>query len=50
MKRENPVELVEKAVHGMFPHTKLGDKMRKYLYIYEGSKHPHTAQEPMYLK
>jgi len=47
MKRENPVELVEKAVHGMLPHTKLGDKMRKYLYAYEGSKHPHTAQEPM---
>ena len=47
MKRENPIELVEKAVRGMLPHTKLGDKMRKYLYAYEGSKHPHIAQKPM---
>ena len=28
MKRENPVELVEKTVHGMLPYTILGDKMR----------------------
>jgi len=28
MKRKTPVELVEKEVHGMFPHSKLGDKMR----------------------
>ena len=45
MKRENPIELVEKAVHGMLPYTKLGDKMRKHLYVYEGSEHPHTAQK-----
>lgn len=50
MKRENPVELVEKAVHGMLPHTKLGDKMRKHLYVYEGSEHPHAAQQPQELK
>ena len=50
MKRENPIELVEKAVHCILPHTKLGDKMRKYLYIYEGSEHPHTAQKSMELK
>ena len=50
MKRENPVELVEKAVHDMLTYTKLGDKMRKYLYVYEGSEHPHTAQKPMELK
>ena len=50
MKRENPVELVEKAVHGMLPYIKLGDKMRKHLYVYEGSEHPHTVQKPMELK
>ena len=50
MKRENPVELVEKAVHDMLIYTKLGDKMRKYLYVYEGSEHPHTAQKSMELK
>ena len=50
MKREHPVELVEKAVHGMLPHNKLGDKMRKHLYVYEGAEHPHTAQKPIELK
>jgi len=29
----------------MLTYTKLGDKMRKYLYVYEGSEHPHTAQK-----
>ena len=50
MKREYPVELVEKAVHGMLPHNKLGDKMRKHLYVYEGAEHPHAAQKPIELK
>ena len=36
MKREYPVELVEKAIKGMLPHGKLGDKMRGHLYVYEG--------------
>ena len=50
MKRENPVELVEKAVQGMLPHNKLGDKMRTHLYVYEGAEHPHAAQKPIELK
>ena len=50
MKRENPVELVEGAIQGMLPHNKLGDKMRKHLYVYEGAEHPHTAQKPIELK
>lgn len=50
MKRENPALLVEKAVHGMLPHNKLGDQMRKHLYVYEGSEHPHAAQKPVVLK
>jgi len=50
MKRENPVELVEKAVKGMLPHGKLGDKMRAHLFVYEGSEHPHAAQKPVELK
>ena len=49
MKREYPVELVEKAIKGMLPHGKLGDKMRGHLYVYEGAEHPHTAQKPMEL-
>ena len=50
MKREHPVELVEAAIKGMLPHNKLGDKMRKHLYVYEGADHPHTAQKPIELK
>ena len=50
MKREYPVELVEKAIKGMLPHGKLGDKMRGHLYVYEGAEHPHSAQKPMELK
>ena len=29
---------------------KLGDKMRRHLFVYEGSEHPHTAQKPVELK
>ena len=50
MKREYPVELVEKAVQGMLPHNKLGDRMRTHLYVYEGAEHPHAAQKPIELK
>ena len=50
MKRNYPTELVEKAIKGMLPHTKLGDEMRRHLYVYEGSEHPHAAQKPMELK
>ena len=50
MKREYPVELVKKAVKGMLPHNKLGDEMRRHLYVYEGAEHPHAAQKPIELK
>ena len=50
MKRDYPVELVEKAVKGMLPHNKLGDKMRTHLFVYEGDEHPHAAQKPIELK
>ena len=50
MKRENPVLLVEKAVQGMLPHNKLGNKIRTHLFVYEGDEHPHAAQKPIELK
>ena len=50
MKRENPAELVEHSIKGMLPHGKLGDEMRKHLFVYEGAEHPHTAQKPIELK
>ncbi len=42
-----PTRMVELAVFGMLPHTKLGDQMRKQLYVYAGAEHPHAAQKPV---
>jgi large subunit ribosomal protein L13 len=42
----NPGKLVEEAVHGMLPKTKLGRAMRKKLWVYRGAEHPHQAQQP----
>ena len=46
MKEQYPVEMVERAVVGMLPHTRLGRQMAKKLFVYTGSEHPHTAQKP----
>ena len=41
-----PTKMVEKAVYGMLPHTKLGDQMRDLLFVYADGNHPHQAQKP----
>jgi len=43
---KNPGRLVEEAVSGMLPKTKLGRAMRKKLRVYRGADHPHQAQQP----
>ena len=50
MKDKYTVEWVEKSIHGMLPHNKLGDVQRKHLFVYKGSEHPHAAQKPVELK
>ena len=45
-----PTRMVEEAVFGMLPHTKLGDQMRKQLYVYASAEHPHAAQKPVEFK
>ena len=50
MLENTPEKLVEKAVWGMMPKTKLGKAMFKKLKVYAGSEHPHTAQNPVALK
>lgn len=50
MRKSYTVEWVERAVHGMLPHTRLGNKQRKHLFVYKGAEHPHAAQKPMELK
>lgn len=43
---ERPVRMVEEAIRGMLPKTKLGDQMYRKLKVYAGDKHPHSAQKP----
>ncbi len=46
MKKDYPVEMVERAVKGMLPKNTLGRDMFRNLYVYEGSEHKHEAQKP----
>jgi large subunit ribosomal protein L13 len=46
---KNPVRLVELAIKGMLPKTKLGRAMGGKLKVYAGAEHPHGAQKPMKL-
>lgn len=46
----NPVKVIELAVKGMLPKTKLGQAMFKKLKVYAGVDHPHTAQQPQRLE
>jgi large subunit ribosomal protein L13 len=41
-----PEAVVEEAVLGMLPKTKLGRHMGGKLKVYRGDKHPHQAQKP----
>ncbi len=41
-----PERVVEDAIVGMLPHTKLGRARAKKLKVYRGDKHPHLAQKP----
>ena len=43
---DDPVRMVEKAVWGMTPKTKLGKQIFKKLKVYAGAEHPHEAQNP----
>jgi large subunit ribosomal protein L13 len=43
---KHPTRVIEKAVRGMLPKTKLGAKLYTNLFVYAGSEHPHSAQSP----
>lgn len=43
---KQPERMVEYAVKGMLPHNRLGRQTFKKLFVYSGSEHPHTAQQP----
>ena len=46
VRAERPVRIVEQAIQGMLPKTKLGKQMYRKLKVYAGDKHPHDAQLP----
>jgi large subunit ribosomal protein L13 len=46
VRSERPVRLVEDAIRGMLPKTKLGKQMYRKLKVYAGDRHPHAAQKP----
>ncbi len=41
-----PELVVQEAIEGMLPKTKMGRAMAKKLKVYRGDKHPHQAQKP----
>jgi large subunit ribosomal protein L13 len=43
---KKPVWVIEHAVRGMLPSTKLGDRLFTKLHVYEGADHNHAAQKP----
>lgn len=49
MKQTRPARMIEVAISGMLPKTKLGKQMYRKLKVYAGDKHPHQAQKPVAL-
>jgi large subunit ribosomal protein L13 len=47
VRAKHPRRLMEEAVRGMLPKSKLGDAMYRKLNVYEGADHPHAAQKPV---
>jgi large subunit ribosomal protein L13 len=46
VRQVRPARMVEEAIQGMLPKTKLGKQMYRKLRVYAGAKHPHQAQKP----
>jgi large subunit ribosomal protein L13 len=47
---KHPERVIELAVKGMLPKTKLGKAMAKKLKVYRDANHPHAAQQPQPLE
>ena len=48
--QRKPIAVLEHAVKGMLPKTKLGSQLFRNLYVYAGSEHEQQAQQPIELK
>ncbi len=48
--KKKPEFVIEEAVRGMLPKTRLGEAIFKNLKVYAGAEHPHAAQNPKVIK
>src|ERR1700744_1782774 len=48
--QRRPEKIIEEAIKGMLPKSKMGRKMGSKLNVYKGDKHPHQAQQPQPLE
>ena len=46
LRETRPAKILEDAIAGMLPKTKLGKQMYRKLKVYAGDRHPHQAQKP----
>ncbi|HZS10159.1 MAG TPA: 50S ribosomal protein L13 [Blastocatellia bacterium] len=47
---KHPERVIESAIKGMLPKTKMGRAMGGKLKVYAGAEHPHGAQKPAVMK
>ena len=47
VRQTRPTRMIEEAIAGMLPKSKLGKQMYRKLQVYAGPKHPHEAQKPV---
>lgn len=50
LRASHPVKMLEEAISGMLPKSKLGKQMYRKLKVYAGDRHPHQAQKPVALQ
>ena len=48
--QKDPCHILEHAIKGMLPHTRMGAELFRNLFVYVGNKHPHEAQKPIALE
>ena len=44
--KRKPIAVIERAVKGMLPKSRLGSELFRNLFVYVGEEHPHEAQQP----
>jgi large subunit ribosomal protein L13 len=47
MMQTHPERIIQRAVKGMMPRTRLGRQQLRKLKVYVGPNHPHAAQQPL---